>query len=92
MNLRIHKRAGADMNAGIDFYGQQGQGVGDYFLVESILSDIESLRLYAGIHRKSFGYHRKISKVFPFSIYYLVTGDTVSVWRVLDSRRDPALD
>ena len=37
------------------FYQRQASGVGWYFL-ESLNSDIESLRLYAGAHRRVFGY------------------------------------
>ena len=88
MNLRIHRRAEADLAGGIAFYEQQGRGLGDYFM-ESIYSDIESLRLFAGIHRKFLGYHRVLSKVFPYFVYYKIAGDTVVVWRVLDCRRNP---
>ena len=88
MNMRIHKRAEADLSGGFAFYEQQGQGLGDYFL-ESIYSDIDALRLFAGIHRRFLGYHRVLSKVFPYFIYYTITNDTVTVWRVLDCRRNP---
>jgi len=88
MNLRIHERAAADLIDGVGFYERQGAGLGDYFR-DSIYLDIESLRLFAGIHHRVFGYHKMLSKVFPYSIYYKVEGDTVNVWRVLDCRRDP---
>ena len=35
--------------------------MGGYFL-NSLLSDIDSLKLYAGVHRKVFRYHRLLSK------------------------------
>lgn len=38
-----------DLSNGFDFYERQREGLGDYFL-EALLSDIDSLRLYAGIH------------------------------------------
>lgn len=38
--------------------------------MESIFADIESLRLYAGTHRKVFGYYRQLAKRFPYAIYY----------------------
>jgi plasmid stabilization system protein ParE len=62
--------------------------VGGYFM-ESLYSDIESLRLYAGIHRRVFGFHRMLSKRFPFGVYYDVGDEEVRIWRVLDCRRDP---
>ena len=49
-----------------------------------------SLLLYAGIHQIVFGYHRSLSKRFPFAIYYRVASGTVHVSAVLDCRRDPA--
>jgi hypothetical protein len=63
--------------------------VGDYFL-DSLFSDIDSLQIYAGIHTVQFGYHRLLSKRFPFAIYYRVVRKTVRVYAVLDCRRDPA--
>ena len=88
MRVRILDLAGADLLDGFRFYEQQAEGVGYYFL-ETLVSDIESLRLFGGIHRRLFGYHRLLSKRFPYAIYYTVEGDLVSVWRVLDCRRDP---
>ena len=63
--------------------------MGDYFL-DSLLSDIDSLRLFAGIHCKFFGFHRLLFKRFPYAIYYrLESGDLAVVWRVLDLRQAP---
>ena len=56
MNLRILPSAIEDLSDGFRFYETQLDGLGDYFL-ESLFSDIESLRLYAGIHPKVFGHH-----------------------------------
>jgi hypothetical protein len=80
--------AEADLLAGFQFYERQEPGVGSYFL-ESLYSDIESLHLYAGIHRRVHGYHRLLSKRFPFAIYYDVAEAEISVWRVVDCRRNP---
>lgn len=62
--------------------------MGEYFF-DSLFSDIDSLILYAGIHQKVFGYHRMLSKRFPYAIYYQVEKETALVWRVLDLRQDP---
>jgi hypothetical protein len=67
--LRVLSLAEGDLLDGFRFYERQSSGVGWYFL-ETLNSDIESLRLYAGIHRRVFGYHRMLSKRFPFAIYY----------------------
>ena len=88
MRLRILSVAETDLLSGFRFYERQVSGIGWYFL-ETLNSDIESLRLYAGIHRRVFGYHRMLSKRFPFGVYYEVSAEEIRVWRVLDCRRDP---
>jgi len=88
VTLRILSLAEVDLLDGFRFYERQGIGVGWYFL-ESLNSDIESLRLYAGTHRRVFGYRRMLSKRFPFAIYYDLHKAEIRVWRVLDCRRDP---
>lgn len=81
-----------DLEDGYSFYEFQERGLerglGDYFQ-ESLFSDIESLRLYGGIHRQVFGYHALLSKRFPYKIYYLKESDTIKIQAVLDCRRDP---
>jgi plasmid stabilization system protein ParE len=89
MKLRLLSSAFNDLADGRDFYERQGEGLGGYFL-NSLFSDIDSLALYAGIHRKIFGFHRLLSKRFPYAIYYQIeTGPVVMVYRVLDSRQNP---
>jgi len=89
MKVRILDEAEQDLVDGFRFYETREAGLGDYFL-DSLFSDIDSLRLYAGIHLVHFGYHCLLSKRFPFAIYYKVDGKTASVWAVLDCRQDPA--
>jgi plasmid stabilization system protein ParE len=36
-----------------------------------------------------FGYHRLLSKRFPYVVYYRVEGNVAQVWAVLDCRQDP---
>ena len=88
MKLRILPSAIEDLSDGFRFYETQVEGLGSYFL-ESLFSDIDSLTLYAGIHQKVFGYHRLLSKRFPYAIYYRKESDTVSINAILDCRRDP---
>lgn len=90
MKIKILESAEEDIKEGYLFYESQEKGIGDYF-IESIFSDIESLRLYAGIHSIHFEkYQRLLSKRFPFAIYYRVEGNEVRIYGVLDCRRDPA--
>jgi hypothetical protein len=88
VRVRTLSLAEADLYEGFLFYERQELGVGSYFF-DSLTAEIESLRLYAGIHRKVFGYHRMLAKRFPFGIYCNVEGDEARVWRVLDCRKNP---
>jgi len=69
MNIFILPSAMADVADGFDFYERQEAGLGDYFL-NSLLAEVDSLKLYGGIHRKVFGFHRSLAKRFPFAVYY----------------------
>jgi len=88
VKIVISRTADKDLMAGYHFYESSGKEVGDYFL-DSIMSDIDSLALFAGIHRKSSGFHVALSRRFPFAIYYKIESEVVRVRRVLDCRRDP---
>jgi len=88
MTVVILEDAAEDIEVGRQFYESCEGGIGNYF-VESILSDLDSLILYAGIHRVYFGFHRMLSKRFPFGIYYEVEDKTAYVYAILDMRRDP---
>lgn len=88
MRIKILSSAVDDLHTGRVFYEKQGEGVGEYFF-DSLFSDIDSLVLYAGIHREVFGYHRLLSKRFPYAVYYTLEKDLAVVWRILDLRRHP---
>lgn len=83
------EEAARDLDAGKAFYDEKGEGIGLYF-IDSLLSDIESLRLISGVHSKRFGFYRLLSKRFPFAVYYDIDGSIARVAAVLDMRRDPA--
>ena len=63
------KEVANDLKEGKDFYDQREVGVGNYFW-DSLVADIESLIIYAGIHNKRYGLHRMLAKRFPYAIYY----------------------
>lgn len=56
-HIQILSEAEADLENGRLFYENQEQGVGEYFW-DSLLSDMESLIVYAGVHSKVYGYCR----------------------------------
>lgn len=88
MRVRVLRPALEDIASGRHFYDARSPGVGSYFF-DSIFSEIDSLVLYAGIHRVHFGFYRLLAKRFPFAVYYRVTSGEAVVFRVLDCRRDP---
>ena len=88
MKIVIQSSADEDLAEGFSFYEQQEAGLGVYFL-DSLSSDIDSLKLYAGIHIKVFDSYRLLSRRFPYAVYYSIEGEMILVEAVLDCRRDP---
>jgi hypothetical protein len=89
MRVRLLSSARNDLAGGRAFYEKQGEGLGGYFL-DSVFADIDSLALYGGIHAKVFGYHRPLTRRFPYAVYYKMdTEGSVVVYRVLDCRQHP---
>lgn len=88
MNIELLPEAEADLVDGFFFYEHQREGLGEYF-INSLFSDIDSLRIYAGVHEAFGKYLRMLAKRFPYAIYYKPTGDKVQVYAILDCRRDP---
>ena len=89
MRIEILDEAQKDLIEGFRFYETRQSGVGSYFL-DCLFSDIDSLLLFAGIHQVVHGYHRSLSKRFPFAVYYDVQDELIRVQAVLDCRRNPA--
>lgn len=77
-----------DLEDGRDFYEGREAGIGKYFW-DSLISDIESLYLYAGIHSTIDGFYKMLSKRFPYAIYYSFDDHTVRIIAVLPMKRDP---
>jgi hypothetical protein len=88
VNVTILSPAEEDLEEGHRFYDSQSAGLGTYFL-DCLYSDIDSLAYFGGIHPVVFGYHRLLSKRFPFAVYYRVIEDSAMVFAVLDCRRNP---
>src|SRR5688572_32851737 len=90
MTLNILPSAKDDLAEGAAFYERQEPSMGGYFL-DSLSTDIDSLVITGGTHRKVFGFHRLLSKKFPYAIYYVCDEREVEVRAVLDCRRNPSL-
>jgi len=78
-----------DLTDGKSFYDENEKGVGTYFL-DSMVADIESLFVYAGVHSKIFGFYRMPAKRFPYAIYYHILNEIAIIVAVLPMRRNPA--
>jgi len=89
MRVKILSTAEDDLEEGYRFYESQSDGLGTYFL-DTLYSDIDSLAYFSGMHRVVLGYHRLLSKRFPFAVYYRIADDTAWVYAVLDCRRNPS--
>jgi hypothetical protein len=90
MRIEVLDQAQLDLIEGFHFYEDQEAGLGSYFLA-NLYADIESLRIYAGVHRKAYKqYHRLLSGRLPFGVFYTFENDTVFVHAVLDCRKRPA--
>jgi hypothetical protein len=89
MRLKILSATEKDLEDGYRFYELRSPGLGSYFL-DSLYSDIDSLAFFAGIHQVVFGYHRLLSKRFPFAVYYRISDSEAVIIAVLDCRRSPS--
>ena len=88
-DVYIMEEAVDDLNEGRSFYDLQETGVGDYFW-DCLITDIESLIIYAGIHPKKLGFYQMFAKRFPYSIYFEIVEEIAYVTAILPMRRDPA--
>lgn len=87
--IRIVESARADLEDAFRFYELQEQGLGEYFK-SCLNNDIDGLRITAGIHRKTNAdYHRLLSRVFPYAIYYTYSDGCAEIWAIIDCRRNP---
>ncbi len=88
-DVQISADALQDLNNGYLFYEAQEPGLGEYFAA-CLRADIEGLRVSAGVHRVVYrDYHRLLSKVFPYGIFYTIEQERAVVWAIVDLRRSP---
>lgn len=87
-DIVILEDARGDLLDGKRFYEAQASGVGEYFW-DSLVSDIESLYIHAGVHEAHFNCFRMLSKRFPYAIYYRISDESAQVIAILPIKRDP---
>ena len=88
MKIQYLKSAKHDLKSGFNFYEAQEKGLGLYFL-ETLYSDIDSLKLFSSIYPKVYGYQRMLSKRFPYAIYYKIENKYIRIYAVINCRRSP---
>ena len=88
MRVELRDEARDDLVDGAWFYRRQSPGLNDYF-IECIRDDLRDLETTFGRHERYRGFYRKLSRRFPFAIYYLLTSDIVDIAAILDCRSDP---
>jgi plasmid stabilization system protein ParE len=86
MKIRLAQPARDDLLAAYDFYERQAEGLGIYFQ-DSLIADIDSLYLYAGIHPVYHSFHRMLAARFPYAIYYRIENGAAIIFAILDCRR-----
>ena len=86
--VEILDAAVADLRQGRAFYDNRQKGIGDYFW-DSLIADVESLQLFAGIHQRRGRVYRMSAKHFPYLIHYIIKNETALVVAVLPSKLNP---
>ena len=90
MKLEILDLAKDDLIEAYYFYESQENGLGNYFL-SNLYQDIESLTIFAGIHRQVYkNFFRSLSAKFPFAIYYTIENEIIFIRSIVDCRRKPS--
>lgn len=87
-DIRVVSECFDDLKEGQVFYNQAEDGVGDYFY-DSIIADIHSLVIYAGIHPKVVGLYRMSARRFPYFIFYFIEKSVAYVVAAMPMRRHP---
>jgi plasmid stabilization system protein ParE len=79
MDVRITEDAFIDLEEGYWFYEEREVGAGEYF-ASTLRAEIDELVVNAGIHSRVYrDYHRFLSRVFPYAIYYSIADHAVVV-------------
>ncbi|CAA6826387.1 MAG: Unknown protein [uncultured Sulfurovum sp.] len=86
-SLYLTEDAQIDIYNSEKFYENKSPNLGTYFY-DSIISDLDALKHYAGIHAIHFGLYRMVTKRFPYVIYYNIEDNTVIVHAILHTRMD----
>ena len=90
-NLILRPEAEQDMQGAFGWYEDRVTGLGRQFLrhVDTAISHVNRSPLTCPAIYRSI--RRKLTRRFPFGIFYLITDDKIIVLAVLHARRAPSL-
>ncbi|CAN8142036.1 toxin ParE1/3/4 [uncultured Thiomicrorhabdus sp.] len=86
--ISLTPAAEKDLQAAWQFYERLEQGLGNY-CIDALITDLDSLQFYSGIHPQFFGYYRLLAKRFPYAIYYSILDNEVVVSAILATKQNP---
>jgi plasmid stabilization system protein ParE len=87
--LIIAPEAGQDIDEAYGWYEQQRAGLGEEFLgcVDACLEGLCRMpQIHAKVHEE---YRRALVRRFPYAVFYEYLADTVTVYCVFHTARDP---
>jgi plasmid stabilization system protein ParE len=88
--LVIAPEAARDIDEAYSWYESQHTGLGEEFL-NCVDACISSICRRPEIHEKVYeDYRRGLVRRFPYAIFYEYAGDSITVYCVLHTARDPA--
>ena len=89
MTLRYTDRAAAELEAAITWYERRQEGLGLEFL-DRVESSVHSITRNSEMYPIVYGnFRRCVIRQFPFSIFYTVEDESVTVHSLFNDRRHP---
>jgi len=89
MRVSYAPEVAVDLAGARDWYESRAQGLGEDFLrmAYAAFSELDEFpEKHETVHN---GFRRALLRRFPYSVYYLVACDTITVYGVFHSSREP---
>ena len=88
-SLVFAPEAEADILEAYDWYESQRRGLGEEFL-NCVEASLHALERHPERHAVAFAqYRRTLVRRFPYAIFFEATAETVTIYGVLHTARDP---
>ena len=86
-NLRFDAAAERELDEAVDFYDLESPGLGDVFLAEHALAQVEAFPEAAEPLRG--GIRRRLLHTFPYALLYSLRAEEIRILAVAHQRRRP---